>query len=81
MLARPPDLISLLDPIIALEGPIEPVACIQEDVLNGCSVMETCPVRETWERVTEAVRQILEATTFEELIEKEQENIAAAERE
>jgi len=71
MLARSPDRISLAAVLIALEGPIEPVACIQDEVSDDCSHSEECPVREVWQRVTDATRAILEGTTFEDLARRE----------
>ena len=76
MLARTPGRISLVEVVIALEGPLDPVSCVQEDVLVDCEFAQLCPVRDVWRRITEAMREILETTTFAALAQKERENRA-----
>lgn len=77
MLARSPGHIRLIEVVIALEGPLEPVSCVQEDVVVDCRFSEECPVRDVWERVTEVTRDILETVTFQDLAQKEREKRAA----
>jgi Rrf2 family protein len=79
MLARSPDHISLLEVIVALEGPIDPVACIQKDVTNACSFMEDCPVRDVWQEATDAMKQILGGADFGQLAQAESETRAEKE--
>ena len=79
MLSRSPERISLAEAIIALEGPIALVACIQEEIVNDCPYSELCAVRRVWQRITEATQQILEETSFEELARQERENMQAQE--
>lgn len=67
MLARPPKDISLAEVVIALEGPLAPVGCVQEDMIDDCPFGERCAVKAVWERVTEATRTILENTSFADL--------------
>ena len=81
MLARSPDHISLLEVIVALEGPIDPVACIQENITNACSFMDTCPVRDVWQEATDAMEQILEEADFAQLAQAEYETLAEKESE
>ncbi len=76
MLARTPGAISLADAVIALEGPLAPTACVQEDVVDDCPYSAVCAVRGVWERVTQATQEILETTTFEYLVERERELVA-----
>ena len=71
MLARPPDRISLLEVLLALEGPIEPVVCVEEGVTDPCPRSDRCSVREVWANVTEATRNILAGTSFAQLMERE----------
>lgn len=79
MLSRPPERISLAEVVMALEGPLAPVTCVQDSIVNDCQFADTCVVRDVWQRVTEATRQILEETTFAVLIERERERQLAAE--
>jgi Rrf2 family transcriptional regulator, cysteine metabolism repressor len=79
MLSRPPDRISLAEVVVALEGPLAPVACVQDSIVHDCAFWETCVVRDVWQRVTDATRQILEDTSFEDLVEREKERQSDAE--
>jgi Rrf2 family protein len=76
MLARSPERISLFEAVTALEGPIEPVTCVQEDVTNDCPFGSWCAVRGVWQRITDAMQEILEDTSFAELAQTERENRA-----
>ncbi len=71
MLARPPHDINLAEALIALEGPIEPTLCVQDDVLNDCSFESICAMRQVWQRVTDVTREVLESTSFGSLAERE----------
>lgn len=77
MLSRPPDRISLAEVVLALEGPLAPVACVQDSIVHDCTFGDTCVVRGVWEKVTDATRRILEDTTFEELVARERERQSA----
>jgi len=71
MLARPPGRISLLDVVVALEGPCVPIFCVLEDVVSDCPCGDDCPVRAVWQRVTRATQEILKEVTFDQLAAKE----------
>mgnify|MGYP001149254983 CR=1 FL=1 len=73
MLSRPPARISLCEVVLALEGPLAPVSCVQESIVYDCPFGETCVVRDVWQKVTEATQHILEETTLEELVARERE--------
>ena len=62
MLSRPPDRISLAEVVVALEGPLAPVTCVQDSVVHDCAFGDTCAMREVWQRVTDVTRQVLEET-------------------
>ncbi len=64
-LARPPDQITLLDVVVASDGPVTLDQC----VLSGgpCDWVEACPVHDTWARAQTAFTQQLAATTFADL--------------
>jgi len=79
MLSRPPDCISLAEVVVALEGPLAPVACVQEAIVHDCAFAERCVVRDVWQKVTDSTRRILEETTFAELVERERAQEATAE--
>ncbi|MHA6260327.1 cysteine metabolism transcriptional regulator CymR [Sporosarcina sp. CAU 1771] len=62
MLSRPPSEITSGDVIRILEGPIQPV----EGLENG-----DIPQKELWKRIAEAVREVLDTTTIEDLVQSE----------
>ena len=71
MLSRLPGQINLAEVVVALEGPIEPVTCVQDNVAPDCPFAEECVVRHIWDRISHATRDILEETTFGQLAEEE----------
>lgn len=72
MLARPPEQISMATAIIALEGPLAPVSCVQDDVVGDCSFVDECAIAGVWERVLEATEKILFSTSFADLLREEE---------
>lgn len=58
MLASPPVEISAADVIRVLEGPIQPVEGIED---------EEAPQRELWMRIRDAVKNVLDTTSLEDL--------------
>lgn len=77
MLSRPPERITLAEAVAALEGPLEPVTCIQREINDDCLFSETCALREVWRKVTAATQRILAETTFADLARQEQAKRAA----
>ena len=71
MLARPPDRISLSEVIVALEGPVDPVSCIQSEMSDDCPFSYYCAVRDVWREVTSATESILESATFAAMVATE----------
>lgn len=61
-LAKPPAEITSGDVIRVLEGPIQPVEGLDD---------EDIPQRELWKRIADAVRDVLDTTTIEDLIQTE----------
>jgi len=51
---------------VALEGPLEPVECLTDEV--HCGGEDDCGTRAVWSRVTEAVRRVLASTTLADLV-------------
>jgi Rrf2 family protein len=70
-LARKPADISLLDVVEAIDGPIALNECTLDP--SVCIFGDTCPIHEVWcEAQVELVRK-LEQSTFDELVERENE--------
>ena len=78
MLARPPKEITLAEVVRALEGPLAPVTCIQEGVVDTCPYTERCVLKDVWREVTASTRRILTDHTLGKLVERELELEKAA---
>ncbi len=68
-LSRPASMITLKDIIEAVEGSLTPVECV--DNPSFCDRMYTCPTREVWEKLKQAIGDVLSATTLESLLESQ----------
>jgi len=75
-LARPPQEITLSEVVLLLEGSITPVACI--DNPESCSQFDVCATREVWLKMKQAIDEILDATTLQDLVERQQEKSQTA---
>ncbi len=70
LLARSPKEIRLLEIIQTLEGSVSPCECL--DNLSICRNAKSCVTREIWKRVKNAITDVLDSTTLESLVKKEQ---------
>ncbi|HRZ41000.1 MAG TPA: Rrf2 family transcriptional regulator, partial [Candidatus Omnitrophota bacterium] len=52
-----------------IEGPIEPIACVNEGYAN-CEDLRKCVFRDIFQRVFEATADIIDNITFEDLVLK-----------
>jgi Rrf2 family transcriptional regulator, cysteine metabolism repressor len=67
-LGASPDKISLCDVYEALEGSPALVECVNHP--ETCPKRNSCPTRDTWVQLNEAMQGILKATTLDELAER-----------
>ena len=65
VLGRPPEKITLLEVVEAVEGPIVPNRCVTGD--GECNRSSTCNVHPVWVSVQDQVRDILEKVTLKDL--------------
>lgn len=65
-LAKPPDEISLLDVVEAIDGPILLNECVGDH--NACTFGDTCQMKPVWCDAQEELVQHLKRTTFGKLI-------------
>jgi Rrf2 family iron-sulfur cluster assembly transcriptional regulator len=65
-LARPPDQISVLEVVEAIEGPITLNVCIMG--VAACPRVKKCPLHEVWMKAHEALRSVLGAATLADLV-------------
>jgi len=70
VLAKPPHEVDLLSVILAVEGPVNVVDCVQDPLF--CQKSETCVTRKVWIRVSEAVEQVLASIKLQDLINQAQ---------
>jgi len=68
-LARSPSQIRFADVIGVLEGPLAPLDCLTD--AGACAISPTCGMRDVWQEVMASTRRILEATTIEDLVERQ----------
>jgi len=64
-LARPPEAISVVDMITALEGPVAITECAVHP--GACAQESSCHVRDPWQRINVAVRVALADVTLADL--------------
>ncbi|MHB1929820.1 MAG: RrF2 family transcriptional regulator [Acidimicrobiales bacterium] len=70
-LSRPPQEIALVDVVEAGEGPLRAERCALGD--GPCRWDAVCPLHETWRAATDALRQVLGATSLADLAERDVE--------
>lgn len=71
-LAKPPHLITLGEIIRLMEGPPAPIFCVDPTSREKCPVERICGFRNVWGEVRDAVAQILDNITFEEISRRAQ---------
>jgi len=70
VLARPPKDITVGEVVRFIEGPIEPISCIQEECYKGCKDLANCIFRDVWKEVRDAISSVVDTLTFEDLLVK-----------
>lgn len=66
-----PKEVKLSNVIVALEGSLAPLACVDDP--ESCTKEGGCVQRAVWERVRDATQEILDSVTIGDLAEQEQE--------
>lgn len=64
-LARAPAEIPVSDIICALEGPIAPMECIEDEA--NCHRTEKCATRLLWQKLQASIEQVLENVSLEDM--------------
>lgn len=65
-LARPPKDITVGDVTRFIEGPTEPISCVEEGY-KGCKDLKICIFRGVWKEVGQAISIVIDTLTFEDL--------------
>ncbi|MFH1779086.1 MAG: Rrf2 family transcriptional regulator [Candidatus Omnitrophota bacterium] len=68
-LAKSPSQIKLGDVIRFIDGPTEPIACVKSRY-KGCEDIYKCVFRNIWQEVAQAISNIIDNITFEDLANK-----------
>lgn len=68
-LSRHPKDIKLGEVIRFAEGPIGPIACVDQDY-SGCASMYNCVFRKVYKEVAEATSDIIDNITFQDLVNR-----------
>ena len=76
-LAKSPGEIKLSEVIRLLEGSIAPVECV--DNPKTCSRSDLCVTRDIWAELEKAINGVLEATTLEDLVERQKKKVPPTE--
>lgn len=66
LLARPASQIKLGEVIRFIDGPVEPIGCVEKGY-TGCNEIYKCIFRKIWQEVAEAVSGVVDNITFEDL--------------
>ena len=53
-----------------VEGPIEPIACVEKDAYTRCKDLKFCIFRDVWKEIADAISVVVDTVTFEELVER-----------
>ena len=72
ILNKEPQDITVGDVIRALEGPIAPVECVDDNRQGLCSRMELCVTRKVWEDLRKTMNEVLDSYTLEDLVRESQ---------
>jgi len=71
ILARSPKEIKLSEVVKVLEGSVAPVDCV--DDAGACHQADFCTARDLWKRMQEAMDNVLESVTLEEMAQRQKE--------
>ena len=77
-LVKSPDEIKLSEVIQLLEGSLALVDCINSPEV--CNRSESCVTRDVWNELKDAMEQVLESTTLQDLVERQRKKEAVTEK-
>jgi len=71
LLIRPPAEVKLTEVVLLLEGSIAPVDCVNDPKV--CSRAASCVTRDIWIQIKDAMTQVLDSTTLQDLVERQRQ--------
>jgi Rrf2 family protein len=72
ILARQPDRISVGEIVEFMEGPLFPVACMNDQSTDECSLHGKCVFIGMWERAAQALSDVYDQTSFQNLVDEDE---------
>ena len=69
LLVKPPAEVKLTEVVQLLEGSIAPVDCVNDP--RVCSRSASCVTRDIWMQIKDAIIQVLDSTTLQDLVERQ----------
>ncbi len=72
-LAKPPSKITLGEIIRLADGPTSPIACVSCSAYSRCTFENKCAFKGVWEQVRDKVSEIVDETTFQDMVERTKE--------
>jgi len=66
LLAKPPSKITVGDVVRFIDGPIEPIGCLDKKY-SGCRDMYSCVFRKIWQETARSISLIVDNVNFEDL--------------
>jgi len=73
-LARPPEAITVAEVIRAMDGPLAPIHCVSVSAYEQCPRSSVCGLKWVWQEVRDAIADILDNTTFADVVQHGQNN-------
>jgi Rrf2 family cysteine metabolism transcriptional repressor len=71
LLAKAPARITLGDVVRFVEGPVEPIACVECGSKNTCDFSDRCSIRDVFDDIGKVITKKVDSVTFEELKTKQ----------
>lgn len=73
-LVRSPDALTVGEVMRFVQGPIRAVGCFSDDASDRCPLYGDCVFLPMWQKAEQAVSDIYDNTTFQELVDSERQN-------
>ncbi len=71
MLAKAPNQVKLSDVFDCLEGPVTTVECVEDE--SYCARSADCIARQVWTQVQDAIKNVLQSITLQDLVDRDKE--------
>jgi Rrf2 family cysteine metabolism transcriptional repressor len=70
LLSKAPKDVTVGEIIRVLEGPIAPVACVNEDFPEACERSSSCVTKLVWAKVRDSISEVLDSYSLEDLVQE-----------